>query len=186
MDCLCCKDRLLLVVSVAFPQTEKEAAVCCFLVFLLETWSLEVMYHLSKIIMSLAVINAGVMNTYYGVLRQRSKSLPFQAALAQSCRVCWGLFYLDREPQGNVIPAKRSAGDRMSSGWWEYSSDQNLETRQLTETITRQSFRVKGTKQSSVLAVVLQVGLPMPNLPVAVAGFIQGKQIYEQIIWTAE
>lgn len=74
----------------------------------------------------------------------------------------------------------------MSSGWWEYSSDQNLETRQLTETITRQSFRVKGTKQSSVLAVVLQVGLPTSNLPVAVAGFIQGKQIYEQIIWRAE
>lgn len=68
------------------------------------------------------------------------QSLQLQAALGQSCRIFWGLFYLDREPQGNVIPAKMLAGDRMSSGWWEYTSDQNLETRQFTEKIMRQSL----------------------------------------------
>lgn len=68
MDCFCCNDRLLLLVSAAFPQTEKEAALCHFLMFLLGHQSLEVMYHLSKIFMNLAKINAGAMNTYYGVL----------------------------------------------------------------------------------------------------------------------
>lgn len=67
----------------------------------------------------------------------------------------------------------------MSSGLREYS-DQNLETRHLTETIMRQSL--KGIKCSSISAVVLQVGLPMSNLPVAVAVLIQVEQIYEHIV----
>lgn len=36
------------------------------------------MYHLSKIFMNLAVINAGVMNTYNRVLRQRSGACCFR------------------------------------------------------------------------------------------------------------
>lgn len=67
----------------------------------------------------------------------------------------------------------------MSSGLRKYS-DQNLETRHLTETIMRQSL--KGIKRSSISAVVLQVGLPMSNLPVAVAVLIQVEQIYEHIV----
>lgn len=67
----------------------------------------------------------------------------------------------------------------MSCGLRKYS-DQNLETRHLTETIMRQSL--KGIKRSSISAVVLQVGLPMSNLPVAVAVLIQVEQIYEHIV----
>lgn len=49
----------------------------------------------------------------------------------------------------------------------------------------RQSLKVKLTKHSSVLAVVLQVEFLKSNLPVA-AVFIQDEQIYEDIVWTAK
>lgn len=49
----------------------------------------------------------------------------------------------------------------------------------------RQSLKVKLTKHSNVLAVVLQVEFPESNLPIA-AVFIQDEQIYEDIVWTAK
>lgn len=49
----------------------------------------------------------------------------------------------------------------------------------------RQSLKVKATKHSSVLAVVLKVEFPESNLPVA-AVFIQNEQIYEDIVCIAK
>lgn len=75
-----------------------------------------------------------------------------------------GPFSGDHGPQGNAGQANRLARGRLVSGQWKHSSDQNLETRQLKKTITRQCFGIKGPKHNNVLAVVLQEGSRVPNL----------------------
>jgi len=108
-------------------------------------------------------LTRGVMNTYCrGVWLCSAVRCPRPSSPATINLL--GPLSGDHGSQGNAGQANRLARGRLVSGQWEHSSDQNLETRQLKKTITRQCFGIKGPKHNNVLDVVLQEGSHVPNL----------------------